>query len=408
MRRWTVILRHYRRRLRRPRVDWALPVALALGAGWLLSAAGGPIPWMMGPLFSSLILAAATGREWAFPAGLRILSQVILGLTVGLTLDLYSVIAAGPTLLGLSVVILLTFSLNMLNGVLLSRWTGVDRGAALLGSVPGAASAIVAMAADFGMDARVVAVLQYLRVLAVAVMIPFVVENVLPAVFPGGMPEPSAADGALAALEDTAGVELAEPGAASFVSAGDLALLVIYGVAGLWVGQRLRLPSPPFLGPFLVAVAGSHLLGAPDAVPGAFFNGALLLLGTWIGLLFDMPMVRKLGRLTVLNLVLLVLLVAATVVLSWLYSLVGGVSLATAFLANAPGAMEVAIAASIKLGAEPPVVVSVQMIRFLVTLFMGAPIAQRFSASGGGGTSDRRQGANGRRASDGQQAATGR
>src|SRR5690606_10307342 len=79
MRRWTVLLRHYRRRLRRPRWDGLPPILLAVGAGWLLSAAGWPIPWMMGPLFSSLLLAAVTGREWAFPARLRILSQVILG-----------------------------------------------------------------------------------------------------------------------------------------------------------------------------------------------------------------------------------------------------------------------------------------------------------------------------------------
>src|SRR5690606_17153312 len=127
-----------------------------------------------------------------------------------------------------TLLVLITFALNMVNGVILWRWAGVERGAALLGSVPGAASAIVAMSADFGMDARIVAVLQYLRVLAVAVMVPFVVENVLP-LLPGGMPEPTAVDGAVASLDGTAGVG-AEPGASPFPAAGDLALLLVYGV----------------------------------------------------------------------------------------------------------------------------------------------------------------------------------
>src|SRR5690606_22485260 len=119
-------------------------------------------------------------RTWEMPRGARTFSQVALGLAVGLNLDLAAVGTVGGQALALMVIVAFTVGLSMLNGYLLWRWAGVERAAGFLGSIPGAATAMVVMSADMGVDPRLVAIIQHLRVLGVAVIVPFMVEKLFP------------------------------------------------------------------------------------------------------------------------------------------------------------------------------------------------------------------------------------
>ena len=58
---------------------------------------------------------------------------------------------------------------SSLLGYLISRWKVLPGTTAVWGSTPGAASAMVLMADAFGADARLVAFMQYLRVIFVSV-----------------------------------------------------------------------------------------------------------------------------------------------------------------------------------------------------------------------------------------------
>ncbi|HLS90453.1 MAG TPA: AbrB family transcriptional regulator, partial [Limnochordia bacterium] len=266
--------------------------------------------------------------------------------------------------------------LSMLNGLLLQRWAGVDPATGFLGSIPGAASSIVAISPDLGADPRLVALLQYLRVLLVALSVPFVVEQLVPRL--AGL----AGGGALPlALPPEVPPSIARTGAGGVDGAGGLfgpltyLLLPAYALAGWALGRWLRLPSASFLGPFIVAAAGTFILG-PVPFPDWLFNAALLVLGAWIGVQFDGPFIRRLGRVALVKSILVLLLVAATAAIGYAFSRLLGINPVTALLASSPGAMEAMVALSLKLGAHTPLVISMQMVRFLAMLLAGPWIAR--------------------------------
>src|SRR5205823_13037919 len=68
-----------------------------------------------------------------------------------------------------------TLAVTIGAGLLLARITSLDRPTASLGMVAGGASGIVGMADELGGDDRLVAVMQYLRVLVITLLTPLLV-----------------------------------------------------------------------------------------------------------------------------------------------------------------------------------------------------------------------------------------
>lgn len=342
-----------------------LPTILlaSLGGGFLFHLAHLPVAWLLGPMLAGVTLASFSKQPMQIPLSARAGAQVIIGVAVGLRLSREAFLGLGGQLPVLLLLVGATGALSMLNGLLLKRFAGVDAATGFLGSIPGAASSVVAISADLGADPRLVAVLQYIRVLLVALTVPFVVEQAAPRLLGGAGLSPLAFPGAGETLGGLAG------SAATF-------LLLAYAIGGWLVGRLLRLPSASFLGPFSLTAAGTFLLGSVP-FPDWLFNAALLVLGVWIGIQFDGPFIRKLGRIALVETILVLLLVATTAVLGFASSRLLGVDPVTAVLASSPGAMEAMVALSLKLGAHTPLVISMQMLRFLAMLFTGPWIANR-------------------------------
>ena len=331
-----------------------------------------PVAWLLGPMFAGSLLAFASSEPKQIPHPARAGAQVVIGVAVGLRLSPEAFWGLGSELPFLLLLVAATGALSMLNGYLLGRFAGVDPATGFLGSIPGAASGMIAISGDLGADPRLVALLQYMRVLLVALLVPFFVQHAAPHLMGAESgTQPSA-------LDSTDGL------AATLGDIGTHCLLVAYAVAGWAVGRRLRFPSPSLLGPLAVAAAGTLLLG-PLPFPEWLFNAALLVLGAWIGVQFDAPFVRRLGRIALVEAILVVLLVAGAALLGFAFSRLTGVHLVTALLASSPGAMEAMVALSIKLDAHTPLVVSIQMVRFLAMLFAGPWIASKLVRLAGGG-----------------------
>ena len=73
-----------------------------------------------------------------------------------------------------------TLVISLVAGALLARVTEVDAPTAALGLVAGGASGIVGMAGELGADDRLVAFMQYLRVLVVVLLTPLLVAVAFP------------------------------------------------------------------------------------------------------------------------------------------------------------------------------------------------------------------------------------
>src|SRR5580704_9442730 len=145
---------------------------LALLAGSsLLSALLGllrlPAALLLGPMIAA-VLAEVGGGRIRLPRILLYTCQAVIGCMVAraLTPDLLSIFAVRwPLLLA---VVLSVIATSALLGWLMSRWRILPGTTAVWGLSPGAASAMVLMAGAFGADARLVAFMQYFRVVLVA------------------------------------------------------------------------------------------------------------------------------------------------------------------------------------------------------------------------------------------------
>jgi uncharacterized protein len=243
-------------------------------------------------------------------------------------------------------------------GWMLVRWRILPGTTAAWGSSPGGAAAMVAMAEEYGADARLVALMQYLRVLAVVLTAStvshYLMENV-----------PAAA--ILATSSDK--ILLTGSWQPAVLS---LAVAAIGGFFGHW----LKIPAGALLVPLILgsALHSSELVQMSQ--PFWFQAFASVLLGWYIGLGFSRSILvsafRMLPRL-LLSTVLLILLCGLS---AWSMVLILGTQPLTAYLATSPGGLDSVVLIAMGSEADIPFVVAVQTLRLFAVILIGPSIAR--------------------------------
>ena len=334
-------------------------VILVVGAavaGSAAQAVGLPAPWLVGPMIVAVAFALArpAGRpdvpRWARRVALGVVGGVLAGVFRPSVLPLISEewpavsLAVGGTLL-----------LSLGAASLLARFARLDRRTAVLGTLPGAASGMLAMSDPLGADPRLVALMQYARVVLVVVSAAIIARF---ADTPGG----------------TAGSG-ATPGAEEVLVHGAwpvYGLTALVAVVGVWGGTRLRLPAGALLGPLVLGVALAELGVLHPAWPPGVPTLAYALIGTYAGLLFDRASVRRVGRLLPLMLASTLLLMAACAGLGWALAALTGADPLTSYLATTPGGIDSVAVVAVGSGADASLVLAVQMLRLFAVVLAGA------------------------------------
>src|SRR5215217_4433377 len=133
------------------------------------------------------------------------------------------------------------------------------------------------------------------------------------------------------------------------------------------------------LGPLILGVTLAELgvvhLTWPPGVPQA----AYLVLGLWVGLLFDGASVKRAGRLFPFVLASAVGLVLACAALGWAFAALTNIDGMTAYLATTPGGIESVAIVALGTGADAPLVLAVQMLRLLAVVFAGSLLGRWWS-----------------------------
>jgi hypothetical protein len=248
-----------------------------------------------------------------------------------------------------------TLALTVGAGILLARVTDIDAPTAALGMVAGGASGIVAMSDDLGADDRLVAVMQYLRVLVIVVLTPL------------------------------AGAVLFAPGSAHAARVGgadpgllaDVAFTAGAALLGVLVARPLRLPAGALLGP-MVLTATLSLTGVSGGarVPYVVAQVAFAVIGLQVGLRFTRESLGRVARLLPWVLGSIAALIAACAVLALVLSKLAGISFLDAYLATTPGGLYAVLATAVSTGANTTFVLAVQSLRLLVML-AAAPVIVR-------------------------------
>lgn len=248
-----------------------------------------------------------------------------------------------------------TVGLSLAAGLALTRITGVDRPTSSLGMIAGGASGIVAMSGELGADDRLVAVMQYLRVLVVVALTPLVVRVGFGHAHGHGAP---------------AGA----PGAALTT---ELAFLLGASVVGVLAARLVRLPAGFLLGPLLVA-AVLTVTGASGGarVPSVVQTIAFALIGLQVGLRFTHESLRRAGKLLPWVLAAIAGLIVTCAGLAALLVPLAHVSLLDAYLATTPGGLYAVLATAIGSGANTTFVLAVQALRLFAMVLAAPPLVR--------------------------------
>ncbi|AUW57000.1 hypothetical protein C1T17_01785 [Sphingobium sp. SCG-1] len=338
---------------------WAILVLLSIAMTWTLRTLHVPAALMLGPMISAVALAQVHGQlKLGRPVVMA--AQALLGCRLGMAISpdlLHAALGYLPILFGFSLlIILITVSL----AVCVSRAGWFPESTAVWGLSPGAASAMVMLSELYGSDPRIVAIMQYLRVLASA-LIAILVGTLLgsPEAHGHGIPMTGAAMIWFPPIDRLAFTETL--------------LLALAGALAAWVsGRAVAVLFVPMLGGALLQVTGLGRLELPAFLLAATFA----VIGWNIGLKFTRASlaasIKLMPRITVLIAAMIGLCGALSVLLSWLL----GVDALSAYLALSPGGLDSVIIIATSTHVDLPLVLAAQIVRLIVVLIVAPPLAR--------------------------------
>jgi membrane AbrB-like protein len=331
----------------------AATAAVAVGLG----AIGMPSAALFAALLVGLTAALSPARTPQVPPSVFRVAQAVTGVSLGVYVQSSSLHAVANAWLPVGLVSAGTLVLSLLCGTVLVKTVGLDRPTAALGMIAGGASGIVGMADELGADDRLVAIMQYLRVLVVVVLTPILVGV--------AFPHPSDHGGSIAS---TATPVLA--------SARDWALVAAALALGTLVAIVTKLPAGSLLGPMIVAAILTLTIG-DFTEPAVLRQPAFAAIGLQVGLRFTPSMVRAAGRLLLPTLACIAGLLVACFGLALILKVTAHVSLLDAYLATTPGGLYAVLAAAFGTGADTTFVIAVQTLRLFVMVLLAPLLVRR-------------------------------
>jgi uncharacterized protein len=332
--------------------QWCIIVAASVLLALGLQAARFPAPLLFGPMVAG-ILVGIYGGTIRLPRLAFLTAQSVIGCLIATTITpaiVATFARSWPIFLG---VVFASVGVSSVLGWLLSRWGGLPGTTGVWGSSPGAASAMVVMAEAFGADVRLVAFMQYLRVVCVAVAASVIARFWVQ-------------------VPDAVTQEIVWSPQVHWPSL--LGTVAIAGV-GASVGRLLRIPGGALLVPL---VAGAVLQSSgilSIELPEWLLAAAYTLIGWQIGLGFTGSVLRYASRVLPKILLSIAVLIVFCGGLAFVLTRVFGVDPLTAYLATSPGGIDsvAIIAASSKV--DLPFVMALQTIRLLIVILIGPTLA---------------------------------
>ncbi len=247
-------------------LQWAALLIVSAILALALTAARLPAALLLATIGAAALVASLDGQIRIAPRAF-LFAQAIIGMMVARFIKadiLHEIARDWPLYVAAALSVILT---SCSIGWVLARWRVFPGSTAIWGSLPGGASAMVLMAEAYGADMRLVAFMQYFRVLMVALAASLVARFFAP----GGV---SAAPSWLTLAQ-----------APIDWPAFGLTLLML--VASAWVGVRLRLPAGPLLLPLVAGAAAQDFGLMKIELPSALLVASYAVLGWSIGLRFS-------------------------------------------------------------------------------------------------------------------------
>jgi hypothetical protein len=312
-----------------------------------------PAALLLGPMVGAIILATGEGSV-RVPAIAFYLAQGVVGCMIARAIPLSvagEIIGNWPIFLGGVLAVILAAAAL---GWVLARWQVLPGTTAIWGSSPGAASAMVLMADAFGADVRLVAFMQYLRVVCVTV-----VATLVSRLWIG-----------------SSGAPLPDMVWFPPVAWPDFAQTLALAWGGAMLAHWLRIPAGPMLAPLLAGVVLQDGVGMVIELPPWLLAASYALLGWSIGLRFTRQILVHAARAFPRVLGSTLVLIAICAGFAAILVLVAGIDPLTAYLATSPGGADSVAIIAASSNVDAAFVMAMQIARFLIVLLTGPSLAR--------------------------------
>src|ERR1700730_2738864 len=339
-----------------PASQWTALIVLSVGIGAVLLWLHAPAALMLGPLVAGIVIASGGGKV-RFPLPAFVVAQGIIGCMIarmvplsilGDILSHWLLFTAGV----LSVVVACS-----LIGWLMTRLHLLPGTTALWGMSPGAASMMTIMAESYGADIRLVAFMQYLRVVGVAAGASRVAK----------MFGVSAAPGASAIVWF--------PPVAWLPRAETLALAIL----GPLIARLLRIPAGAFLVPLVGGAVFTHLGWMTIELPTWLLAASYAFVGWNVGLRFTRPLLLHAARALPLIVGCTLVLIVICGAVAALMVVTAGIDPLTAYLATSPGGSDSIAIIAASTNVDVSFVMAMQTVRMIAVLFIGPSLTKFIS-----------------------------
>lgn len=246
-----------------------LLLILSALSGFAGQAIGLPLPFLLGPLTISALIATALPERlptgYRFPQKLRLMFIAIIGLMIGAQVTHALFTEAHHYALTFGAVTLFVGLAHAMGYTIFRHLGGYDPTTAFYASTPGGLYESIELGEAAGADVTRLMMQQFLRIIVVVTALPLGLSLWL------GAP-----------VGSSAGMTMARPD----VPWSDLPLIVLAGLGGLGLGHLLRLPAGQMTGPMALAAALSLSGWLSFDIPQWLVNMAQIVLGTALGMRF--------------------------------------------------------------------------------------------------------------------------
>src|SRR5210317_763598 len=308
-----------------------------------------PLPWLFGPIFSSLLAALLGANLFAFKPlsnGMR----TILGVAVGAAVTpafFWSLSGMASTLV---IVPILTMSIGVIGLIYFKKLLGYDFPTAYYASMPGGLQDMILFGEEAGANVRAVSLIHATRVLIIVITLPLIltrVWNVDLMVAPGAM--------------------------AHEVGASQIIILALCGLLGWQAAKRVGMFGASILGPLILAGIASMLDIVTMRPPAEAIWAAQYFIAMGIGVKYVGITVDEIRRDILAGLGFSLFLFALTAFAIEISLIFSHSPVIETILALAPGGQAELVVLALIVGADMTFVVAHHLLRIFFVI-LGAPV----------------------------------
>ena len=320
-----------------------MAITALLGAGIFL-ALDLPLPWMIGPMLTTIVLKMKYPEMVFFPIKWRNLFLIPLGYNIGAHITLAACYEIMAQLMGISIATILSIGISLILAWWTVKSTGITMASSAVGNMPGGLTPMLLLCESIpSADINAVAVIQSIRLMTTIAVVPILLTH--------GLGAAAVNTGTMEAIEylDTPAW-----------------LLIAVAVIGALAAHKIKFPAAFFMGP-IVAIGGLSLYfggNLPEA-PVWLISLSQVCTGVFLGTCIDPFQLGHNRKLLPVTLSGAFILIISSLFVGYLLSKYYGFTVATAFLATAPGGVAEMSITGMVLGENVPIILAYQLFRML-------------------------------------------